>query len=49
MEGFKTLGNVFVLRGVDDVQGILKATGENGKKIVVIGEFHPYVYIVGRR
>jgi len=37
MEGFKTLGNVFVLRGVDDVQGILKATGENGKKIVVIG------------
>lgn len=44
MEGFKTLGNVFVLRGVDDVQGILKATGENGKKIVVIGEFHLHLH-----
>ncbi|KAF2177650.1 rubredoxin-NAD(+) reductase [Zopfia rhizophila CBS 207.26] len=31
------LGNVFVLRALPDVQGILKAVGDNGKKIVVIG------------
>lgn len=37
MEGFKSLGNIFVLRGLDDVNAILNATGTNGKKIVVIG------------
>jgi len=37
MEGFKTLGNVFVLRGIDDVERILKAAGDHNKKIVVIG------------
>jgi NADPH-dependent 2,4-dienoyl-CoA reductase/sulfur reductase-like enzyme len=37
MKGFKDLDNIFVLRGVDDVQRINKAVGENGKKIIVIG------------
>jgi len=38
LEGLKgDLGNVFVLRSIPDVQGILKAVGDNGKKIVVIG------------
>jgi NADPH-dependent 2,4-dienoyl-CoA reductase/sulfur reductase-like enzyme len=37
MTGFQTLGNVFDLRGVDDVRKILAAIGENRKKIVVIG------------
>ena len=38
LEGLKgDLGNVFVLRSLTDVQGILKAVGDNGKKIVVIG------------
>lgn len=36
MEGFKKLGNIFVLRGIDDVQRILTQAGE-GKKAVVIG------------
>jgi len=31
------LGNVFVLRALPDAQNILKAVGDNGKKIVVIG------------
>ncbi|OCL09801.1 hypothetical protein AOQ84DRAFT_290546 [Glonium stellatum] len=31
------LGNVFVLRTIPDAQGILKAVGDNGKKIVIIG------------
>ncbi|KAF2812921.1 rubredoxin-NAD(+) reductase [Mytilinidion resinicola] len=31
------LGNVFVLRAIPDTQGIVKAVGDNGKKIVVIG------------
>jgi NAD(P)H-nitrite reductase large subunit len=31
------LGNVFLLRTIPDVQNILKAVGENGKKVVVIG------------
>ena len=31
------LGNVFVLRTIPDTQGILKAVGDNGKKIVIIG------------
>lgn len=39
LEGLKgDLGNVFPLRSVSDVQGILKAAGEDGgKKVVVIG------------
>ncbi|KAI9692173.1 MAG: hypothetical protein M1822_006403 [Bathelium mastoideum] len=31
------LGNVFLLRSVPDVQNIVNAVGDNGKKIVVIG------------
>jgi hypothetical protein len=41
MEGFQKLGNVLVLRDIGDVQQILKATGDNGKKIVVIGSLRP--------
>lgn len=39
LEGLKqgALENVFVLRALPDVQGILKAAGDNGKKVVVIG------------
>lgn len=38
MHGFKTLGNVFVLRDLADVQSILNATGpDGGKNVVVIG------------
>lgn len=38
LEGLKgDLGNVFVLRTISHVQGILGAVGDNGKKIVVIG------------
>lgn len=37
LAGFKELGNVFLLRFVTDVQAILKAVGEKGKNIVVIG------------
>lgn len=38
LEGLKgDLGNVFLLRTLPDVQNILKAVGDNGKKIVVIG------------
>ncbi|KAA8904562.1 hypothetical protein FN846DRAFT_779545 [Sphaerosporella brunnea] len=37
MTGFKTLGNVFTLRGMDDVNAILKALGDDGKKVVIIG------------
>ncbi|KAF2246664.1 hypothetical protein BU26DRAFT_521108 [Trematosphaeria pertusa] len=38
LEGLKgDLGNVFTLRSIPDVQNILKAVGDNGKKIVVIG------------
>lgn len=36
MPGFKTLGNVFVLRDVADAEKILAAVGE-GKKAVVVG------------
>lgn len=31
------LGNVFLLRTLPDAQNILKAVGENGKKVVVVG------------
>jgi NADH dehydrogenase FAD-containing subunit len=39
LEGFKDLGNIFVLRFVTDVQNILSALGqgEEKKKVVVIG------------
>ena len=38
LQGLKgDLENVFVLRSLPDVQGILKAVGDNGKKIVVVG------------
>lgn len=37
MPGFKDLKGIFVLRGVEDVQGINKVVGSNGKKIVVVG------------
>jgi NADPH-dependent 2,4-dienoyl-CoA reductase/sulfur reductase-like enzyme len=38
LEGLKgDLGNVFVLRAIPNAQDILKAVGDNGKKIVVIG------------
>ncbi|KAF1966622.1 hypothetical protein BU23DRAFT_486098 [Bimuria novae-zelandiae CBS 107.79] len=38
LEGLKgDLGNVFVLRALPDAQNIVKAVGDNGKKIVVVG------------
>ncbi|KAL2010948.1 hypothetical protein VTN00DRAFT_3666 [Thermoascus crustaceus] len=37
LEGFKELGNIFLLRFITDVQEILKALGEKNKKVVVIG------------
>ena len=37
MPGFKELSNIFLLRQVSDVQKIMDAVGEKGKKIVVIG------------
>lgn len=38
LEGLKgDLGNVFVLRTLPDTQAIVKAVGDNGKKIVVVG------------
>jgi len=38
VEGLKgDLGNVFLLRALPDAQNIVKAVGDNGKKIVVIG------------
>lgn len=38
LEGLKgDLGNVFLLRSLVDTQSIVKAVGDNGKKIVVIG------------
>jgi NADPH-dependent 2,4-dienoyl-CoA reductase/sulfur reductase-like enzyme/nitrite reductase/ring-hydroxylating ferredoxin subunit len=38
LEGLKgDLSNVFVLRSLPDAQNILKAVGDNGKKIVVVG------------
>ncbi|CAI6267527.1 unnamed protein product [Periconia digitata] len=38
VEGLKgDLGNVFLLRTLPDTQGIVKAVGDNGKKIVVVG------------
>ncbi len=37
LPGFKELNNVFLLRSISDVHGILGAVGDKGKKIVVIG------------
>jgi NAD(P)H-nitrite reductase large subunit len=38
LEGLKgDLGNVFILRSLPDAQNIVKAVGDNGKKIVVVG------------
>ncbi|KAF2017862.1 hypothetical protein BU24DRAFT_420923 [Aaosphaeria arxii CBS 175.79] len=38
LEGLKgDLGNVFLLRSLEDTQNIVKAVGDNGKKIVVVG------------
>jgi NAD(P)H-nitrite reductase large subunit len=38
LDGLKgDLGNVFLLRTLPDTQNILKAVGDNGKKVVVIG------------
>lgn len=39
MEGLKEgeLGNIFVLRSVPNAEDIVKAVGDNGKKVVVIG------------
>jgi NADPH-dependent 2,4-dienoyl-CoA reductase/sulfur reductase-like enzyme len=37
LPGFKELGNIFVLRTIPHVQGILAAIGEKNKKIVIIG------------
>jgi len=37
LPGFKELNNVFLLRTIADVHGILGAVGDKGKKIVIIG------------
>jgi NADPH-dependent 2,4-dienoyl-CoA reductase/sulfur reductase-like enzyme len=37
LPGFKDLSNIFLLRHVSDVQQIMKAVGDKGKKIVIIG------------
>ena len=37
LPGFKDLGNIFLLRQVSDVQQIMKAVGDKGKNIVVVG------------
>lgn len=37
LPGFKDLSNIFMLRHVEDVQKIMSAVGDKGKKIVVVG------------
>lgn len=38
LDGLKgDLGNVFLLRALSDTQNIVKAVGDNGKKVVVVG------------
>jgi NADH dehydrogenase FAD-containing subunit len=37
LPGFKDLSNIFVLRQVQNVQDIMKAVGDKGKKIVIVG------------
>lgn len=37
LPGFKDLSNIFLLRQVSDVQGIMEAVGDKGKDIVIVG------------
>jgi len=37
LPGFKDLSNIFLLRKVSDVQNIMEAVGDKGKKIVIVG------------
>ena len=37
LPGFKNLSNIFPLRQISDVQAIMNAVGDKGKKIVIIG------------
>ncbi|EMR68680.1 putative monodehydroascorbate reductase protein [Eutypa lata UCREL1] len=37
LQGFKVLGNIFVLRTIHDAKNIVAAIGEKGKKIVIVG------------
>ena len=37
LPGFKELSNIFLLRHISDTQGIMKAVGDKGKKIVIVG------------
>ena len=37
LPGFKDLSNIFVLRNVQNVQDILNAVGDKGKRIVIVG------------
>lgn len=37
LQGFKVLGNIFVLRTLHDAKNIVDAIGEKGKKIVIVG------------
>jgi NADPH-dependent 2,4-dienoyl-CoA reductase/sulfur reductase-like enzyme/nitrite reductase/ring-hydroxylating ferredoxin subunit len=37
LPGFKELSNIFLLRNIPHVQGIVKAIGEGKKKIVIVG------------
>jgi NADPH-dependent 2,4-dienoyl-CoA reductase/sulfur reductase-like enzyme len=37
LPGFKDLSNIYLLRQLSDVQGIMNAVGDKGKKIVIIG------------
>ena len=37
LPGFKDLSNIFLLRHVEDVQKIMNAVGDKGKKIIIIG------------
>lgn len=37
LPGFKDLSNIFMLRQVEDVQKIMNAVGDKGKKIVIVG------------
>ncbi|KAI0472928.1 hypothetical protein GGR56DRAFT_652493 [Xylariaceae sp. FL0804] len=37
LQGFKVLENIFMLRTVHDTQKIVKAIGDKGKKVVIIG------------
>ncbi|KAK1518149.1 hypothetical protein CPAR01_15798 [Colletotrichum paranaense] len=37
LQGFKVLGNIFTLRTAHDTQKIVKAIGDKGKKIVIVG------------